>query len=147
MLVMLRPVMTRTTVLDSANIPRLAGHLQTNIQMRTRDKSAFRRAYSSWLRMLECSLAIQDGARSSLNKGINGTGEISMRSDLVFAAIARVHNRYFLTASAATTTRKLHRPMTRIPDTINDALLRLSKEPRRTSSLDNEVAATLERAA
>lgn len=70
-----------------------------------------------------------------------------MRSDLVFAAIARVQNRYLLTMCAATATRKLHRPMTRIADTVNYALLRLSKEPLSHASRDNERAARLERVA
>jgi hypothetical protein len=70
-----------------------------------------------------------------------------MRSDLVFAAMARVHNRYLLTKRAATAARKLHRPMKRIADTINDAVLRLSKEPLSSALRDNERAATLERAA
>ena len=40
-----------------------------------------------------------------------------MRSDLVFAAMAQVSNRYMLTKLAAKATRKLHRPNARIEDT------------------------------
>jgi hypothetical protein len=48
----------------------------------------------------------------------------AMRSDLVFAAMAQVSNRYMLTKLAAKATRKLHRPNTRIEDTTNDVLTR-----------------------
>ena len=41
----------------------------------------------------------------------------AMRSDLVFAAMAQVSNRYMLTKLAAKATRKLHRPNARIEDT------------------------------
>ena len=59
-----------------------------------------------------------------------------MRSALVLAANASVHNRYLLTKLAAKAARKLHRPKTRIADTINGALLRLAdgqQRPGRTS--------------
>ena len=46
-----------------------------------------------------------------------------MRSELVFAAKRRLSDRYALCPIAATATRKLHRPKTRIEDT-TDAVLR-----------------------
>jgi hypothetical protein len=51
-----------------------------------------------------------------------------MRSDLVFGAMAHVSNRFLLTRLAAQATRKLHRPNTRIQETMNDVLIRFSQE-------------------
>jgi hypothetical protein len=45
-----------------------------------------------------------------------------MRSDLIFVALGCEKNRYKLVRLIANATRKLHRPHTRIPDTMNDAL-------------------------
>jgi hypothetical protein len=53
--------------------------------------------------------------------------ENSMRSELVFEAIANISNRFQLTMLAAKATRKLHRPNTRIQETANDVLIRLSQ--------------------
>lgn len=47
-----------------------------------------------------------------------------MRSDLVFGAMTHVSNRFLLARLAATATRKLHRPNTRIQETMNDVLRR-----------------------
>jgi hypothetical protein len=47
-----------------------------------------------------------------------------MRSDLVFGAFSRVSNRYRLCKLATMAARKLHRPHTRLQDTINDVLVR-----------------------
>jgi hypothetical protein len=49
-----------------------------------------------------------------------------MRSDLVFGAMTRVPNRYLLCQLASMAARKLHRPGSRMQDTANDALTRLS---------------------
>jgi hypothetical protein len=46
-----------------------------------------------------------------------------MRSQLVFGALLQVPNRYLLCKVAAMALRKLHRPMSRIPETANDVLL------------------------
>ena len=54
-------------------------------------------------------------------------GEITMRSDLVFGAMTHVSNRFQLTKLAAKATRKLHRPNTRIQETMNDVLIRFSQ--------------------
>ncbi|MGA3134348.1 MAG: hypothetical protein ABSD59_26615 [Terracidiphilus sp.] len=45
-----------------------------------------------------------------------------MRSKLIFVALGREQNRYLLSQLIAKATRKLHRPHTRVPDTMNDAL-------------------------
>ena len=50
-----------------------------------------------------------------------------MRSELVFGAMKYVSNRYLLTRIAAKATRKLHRPYTRIEDTLNDVLVRFNQ--------------------
>jgi hypothetical protein len=44
-----------------------------------------------------------------------------MRVDLTFMALADESNRYQLTKSAAKVTRMLHRPNTRVQDTMNEA--------------------------
>jgi hypothetical protein len=49
-----------------------------------------------------------------------------MRTELTFKAIACLPNRYQLVQLAAKATRALHRPNTRVQDTMNDALERLS---------------------
>ncbi len=50
-----------------------------------------------------------------------------MRSDLVFEAMACVSSRYLLTKLVSKTTRKLHKPNTRIQDTTNTVLARVSR--------------------
>ncbi len=70
-----------------------------------------------------------------------------MRSELVFAAKAHVHNRYLLTKLVAKASRKMHRPMTHIPNTINYVLWRLSRGPRGFASSSTRVAAASKREA
>ena len=50
-----------------------------------------------------------------------------MRSELIFAAMAHVPNRFLLTRIAAKATRKFHRPNTRIEETVNDVLVRFKQ--------------------
>ena len=50
-----------------------------------------------------------------------------MRSDLVFGAMTHVSNRFLLVKLAASATRKLHRPNTRIQETMNEVLIRFSQ--------------------
>ncbi|MDP9037693.1 MAG: DNA-directed RNA polymerase subunit omega [Acidobacteriota bacterium] len=45
-----------------------------------------------------------------------------MRSDLIFAALTHVSNRYELCQLASKATRKLHKPNTRLQDTTNEVL-------------------------
>jgi hypothetical protein len=47
-----------------------------------------------------------------------------MRSDLIFGALTHVNNRYELCQLASKATRKLHKPNTRLQDTMNEVLLR-----------------------
>ena len=48
-----------------------------------------------------------------------------MRADLTFMALAHESNRYQLTKAIAKVTRMLHRPKTRVQDTMNEAFKRL----------------------
>lgn len=50
-----------------------------------------------------------------------------MRTDLTFMALADESNRYQLTKSVARITRMLHRPNTRVQDTMNDAFTWLGR--------------------
>ncbi len=47
-----------------------------------------------------------------------------MRSELIFGALTHVRNRYQLCQLASKATRKLHKPNTRLQDTMNDVLVR-----------------------
>lgn len=47
-----------------------------------------------------------------------------MRSELIFGALTHVRNRYELCQLASKATRKLHKPNTRLQDTMNDVLVR-----------------------
>ena len=49
-----------------------------------------------------------------------------MRSDLVFEAMTRVSGRFLLTKLVSKTTRRLHKPNTRIQDTTNALFVRLT---------------------
>jgi hypothetical protein len=50
-----------------------------------------------------------------------------MRSELVFAAMVHISNRFLLTKLASKATRKLHKPNTRIQDTTNDVFVHFSR--------------------
>ena len=50
-----------------------------------------------------------------------------MRSELVFGAIETVSNRFLLSKLVAKASRKLHRPNTRIQDTVNDVFERFGR--------------------
>lgn len=47
-----------------------------------------------------------------------------MRSQLIFGALTHVRNRYELCQLASKAARKLHKPNTRLQDTMNDVLRR-----------------------
>ena len=50
-----------------------------------------------------------------------------MRSDVVFGAMTIVPNRYLLAQLASKAARKLHKPGSRMQDTMNDVLLRFRR--------------------
>lgn len=60
------------------------------------------------------------------------TQEKIMRSDKVFEALQTLHNRYMLCQLASKATRKFHKPNTRIQDTTNEVLNRISGAERDT---------------
>ena len=47
-----------------------------------------------------------------------------MRSQLIFGALTHVRNRYELCQLASKAARKLHKPTTRLQDTMNEVLIR-----------------------
>jgi len=47
-----------------------------------------------------------------------------MRSQLIFGALTHVKNRYELCQLASKASRKLHKPTTRLQDTMNEVLVR-----------------------
>jgi hypothetical protein len=53
-----------------------------------------------------------------------------MRSNKVFEALQTVQNRYMLCQLASKATRRFHKPNTRIQETTNDVLNRISGEDR-----------------
>lgn len=53
--------------------------------------------------------------------------EKTMRSELVFGAMKYVQNRFLLTKGVAKATRKLHRPNTRIEETMDEVFIRFSR--------------------
>ena len=73
------------------------------------------------------------------------TEEITkMRSNLVYGALTHVKNRYQLCLLASKATRKLHKPNTRLQDTMNDVLIHfraedpLGKSVRQTETVRKE---------
>ena len=63
-----------------------------------------------------------------------------MRADLTLMALAHESNRYLLTRLIAKATRKLHRPKTRLQDTMNDAFEQFGFSKRRAAGRTAEVA-------
>jgi hypothetical protein len=70
-----------------------------------------------------------------------------MRNELTFRALAREPNRFRLCMVLATATRKLHRPNTRVQETMNDALVRLSGPRPTVTAAVGEPASTQKRRA
>lgn len=57
-----------------------------------------------------------------------------MRSDLIFGALSHITNRYQLCQLASKATRKLHRPTTRVQETMNEVLVRFQETPPMATS-------------
>jgi hypothetical protein len=68
----------------------------------------------------KCIQAMEELIRPSMPE------EDTMRSELVFGAMAHIPNRFLLTKLASKATRKFHKPNTRIQDTTNDVFVRFS---------------------
>jgi hypothetical protein len=62
-----------------------------------------------------------------------------MRSDLVFGALTHVRNRYELCQLASRATRRLHKPNTRVQETMNDVLVRFKEENPQPAPVAAEV--------
>jgi hypothetical protein len=67
-----------------------------------------------------------------------------MRADLTLIALAVEPNRYLLTRLIAKATRKLHRPKTRLQDTMNDAFVRFGCPKPRAARRTAEAASSSE---
>ncbi len=70
-----------------------------------------------------------------------------MRSDLVFEALHTLRNRYLLCQLASKATRRFHRPATRIQETMNDVLNKISDSDRNDVLREPEVVAESQRRA
>jgi hypothetical protein len=71
-----------------------------------------------------------------------------VRADLTLMALARESNRYLLTRLIAKATRKLHRPNTRLQDTMNDVFERFGcSRPRADRSVEEATSSSEGRAA
>jgi hypothetical protein len=70
-----------------------------------------------------------------------------MRSKLVFGAITQVPNRFLLVKLASRATRALHRPNSRIQETMNDVLVRFSYANPMARVLDADTVQSFDRAA
>ena len=70
-----------------------------------------------------------------------------MRSNLVFEALHTLRNRYMLCQLASKATRKFHRPNTRIQETINEVLDKISASERDDILREPEVVAEAQRRA
>ncbi|HEY5161981.1 MAG TPA: DNA-directed RNA polymerase subunit omega [Terriglobales bacterium] len=70
-----------------------------------------------------------------------------MRSDLVFEAVHTLRNRYLLCQLASKATRKFHRPTTRIQQTMNNVLEKISTADRDDILREPEVVAEQQRRA
>ena len=70
-----------------------------------------------------------------------------MRSDLVFEALHTLRNRYLLCQLASKATRRFHRPNTRIQETMNEVLDKISFSDRDDILREPEVVAEQQRRA
>lgn len=70
-----------------------------------------------------------------------------MRSNLVFESLHTLRNRYMLCQLASKATRRFHRPNTRIQETMNQVLDKISSNPREQLVRDPEVVAEQQRRA
>lgn len=70
-----------------------------------------------------------------------------MRSDLVFEALHTLRNRYMLCQIASKATRQFHRPATRIQETMNNVLDKISDSERDDILREPEVVAEQQRRA
>ena len=67
--------------------------------------------------------------------------EDSMRSELVFSAVAHVPNRFLLIKLAVRATRAFHRSSTRVQKTVTDVIARLGRVYPEAQSAENPACA------
>ena len=70
-----------------------------------------------------------------------------MRAELTFKALARESNRFLLCRAVARATRKLHRPNTRVQETMNNAFERLGGSSQTVAAAVPEPASVQQRRA
>ncbi|MCU1226121.1 MAG: hypothetical protein JWQ42_4214 [Edaphobacter sp.] len=70
-----------------------------------------------------------------------------MRAELTFKTVARESNRFLLCRVVAKATRKLHRPNTRVQETMNDALERIGGSSQPVAAVVPEPASVQQRRA
>jgi hypothetical protein len=75
------------------------------------------------------------------------TWRIAMRSKLVFRAMTQVSHRFLLVRLASKATRALHKPNSRIQETMNDVFVRFGQGTPITHSLDTDTVQLFDRAA
>jgi hypothetical protein len=75
------------------------------------------------------------------------TWRIAMRSKLIFGAMTQVSNRFLLVRLASTATRALHRPNSRIQETMNDVFVRFSHANPIARVQDTDTVQLFDRAA
>ena len=78
---------------------------------------------------------------------LHAFGELQVRSKLVFGAITQVPNRFLLVKLASRATRALHRPNSRIQETMNDVFVRFSHANPIERVLDTDTGQSFDRAA
>ncbi len=66
-----------------------------------------------------------------------------MRSELIFGALTHVNNRYQLCQLASKATRKLHKPNTRLQDTMNEVLVRFRDSDPAAAALSHTQPAAM----
>lgn len=75
------------------------------------------------------------------------TWRIAMRSKLVFRAMAQVSNRFLLVRLASRATRALHKPNSRVQETLNDVFVRFGQANSVTHLLNADTVQLVDRAA
>jgi hypothetical protein len=104
-------------LLFSTEVENESGHSR-EYEMENSTEASIFLLFAALLWHCECIKAIKDGNKSLI------LSEGPMRSDLVFAAITHVSNRFALVRVLARATRKFHKPGTRIQETTNEVLAR-----------------------
>jgi hypothetical protein len=125
----------------SSDVPRRRIEPGLPPQLNTQVEDAVPPGLSVKLRLLRIYLEVVERSRNGITARqvdsgtMLSTGKVDakgdvMRSDKVFEALHTLQNRYMLCQIASKATRKFHKPNTRIQDTTNDVLNRISDNER-----------------